>query len=103
MVQLTGIEPVRCCHRGILSPLRLPVPPQLLNSIIITHLFLIVNIFSAQKISGSALQNFEIINLILVEKAAPIWYNYCRAPLLFHKLEADYPCNGQKPADDALA
>ena len=24
---LTGIEPVRCFHRGILSPLRLPVPP----------------------------------------------------------------------------
>ena len=28
MVPLTGIEPVRCCHRGILSPLRLPIPPQ---------------------------------------------------------------------------
>ena len=23
----TGIEPVRCCHRRILSPVRLPVPP----------------------------------------------------------------------------
>ena len=22
-----GIEPTRCCHRGILSPVRLPVPP----------------------------------------------------------------------------
>ena len=28
LVPLTGIEPVRCFHRGILSPLRLPVPPQ---------------------------------------------------------------------------
>ena len=28
LVPLTGIEPVRCRHRGILSPLRLPVPPQ---------------------------------------------------------------------------
>ena len=27
VVPVTGIEPVRCCHRGILSPLRLPVPP----------------------------------------------------------------------------
>ena len=27
VVPLTGIEPVRCCHRGILSPLRLPIPP----------------------------------------------------------------------------
>ena len=22
-----GVEPTRCCHRGILSPVRLPVPP----------------------------------------------------------------------------
>ena len=28
MVPLTGLEPVRCCHRGILSPLRLPISPQ---------------------------------------------------------------------------
>ncbi len=28
MVPLTGIEPVRYFYRGILSPLRLPVPPQ---------------------------------------------------------------------------
>ena len=28
VVPLTGIEPVRCRHRGILSPLRLPIPPQ---------------------------------------------------------------------------
>ena len=28
LVPLTGIEPVRCFHRGILSPLRLPIPPQ---------------------------------------------------------------------------
>ncbi len=27
MVPKTGVEPVRCCHRGILSPVRLPVPP----------------------------------------------------------------------------
>lgn len=24
---MTGVEPVRCFHRGILSPLRLPIPP----------------------------------------------------------------------------
>jgi hypothetical protein len=28
LVLLTGIEPVWCCHRGILSPLRLPISPQ---------------------------------------------------------------------------
>ncbi len=28
MVPLTGLEPVRYCYRGILSPLRLPIPPQ---------------------------------------------------------------------------
>ena len=27
MVPETGVEPVRCCHRGILSPVRLPIPP----------------------------------------------------------------------------
>ena len=27
MVPGTGIEPVRCLHRGILSPLRLPISP----------------------------------------------------------------------------
>ncbi len=27
MVPGAGIEPARCCHRGILSPLRLPVSP----------------------------------------------------------------------------
>ncbi len=28
VVLLIGLEPIRCCHRGILSPLRLPIPPQ---------------------------------------------------------------------------
>ena len=28
LVPLIGVEPIRCCHRGILSPLRLPIPPQ---------------------------------------------------------------------------
>ena len=27
VVPMTGLEPVRYCYRGILSPLRLPVPP----------------------------------------------------------------------------
>ena len=27
MVPVTGLEPVHCCQRGILSPLRLPIPP----------------------------------------------------------------------------
>ncbi len=27
LVLVTGLEPVQCCHRGILSPLRLPIPP----------------------------------------------------------------------------
>ena len=27
LVPLAGVEPARCCHRGILSPLRLPIPP----------------------------------------------------------------------------
>lgn len=27
MVPVTGLEPVRCCHHWILSPVRLPIPP----------------------------------------------------------------------------
>ena len=27
MVPGAGVEPARCCHRGILSPLRLPISP----------------------------------------------------------------------------
>ena len=27
-MQVAGLEPARCCHRGILSPLRLPVSPR---------------------------------------------------------------------------
>ena len=27
VVLVTGLEPVRYCYRGILSPLRLPIPP----------------------------------------------------------------------------
>src|SRR6267154_4842339 len=28
LVRAVGLEPTRRCHRGILSPLRLPVPPR---------------------------------------------------------------------------
>ena len=31
VVPVTGVEPVRCCHRGILSPMRLPIPPHRQN------------------------------------------------------------------------
>ncbi len=34
LVLVTGLEPVRCCHRGILSPLRLPVPPHQRKSVL---------------------------------------------------------------------
>ena len=33
-MQVAGLEPARCCHRGILSPLRLPIPPHQLTLII---------------------------------------------------------------------
>ncbi len=31
LVPVTGLEPVRCYHRGILSPLRLPISPHRQN------------------------------------------------------------------------
>ena len=32
LVPVTGVEPVRCCHLGILSPVRLPIPPHRLTT-----------------------------------------------------------------------
>ena len=37
MVGVTGIEPVRCHHRGILSPLCLPIPPRRDITRLISH------------------------------------------------------------------
>ena len=31
-----GLEPARCCHRGILSPLRLPIPPCRRLAVVVT-------------------------------------------------------------------
>ncbi len=31
LVPMAGVEPARCCHRRILSPLRLPIPSHRLN------------------------------------------------------------------------
>ena len=31
LLLVAGLEPARCCHRGILSPLRLPIPPHQRN------------------------------------------------------------------------
>ena len=40
LVPLTGLEPVQCRHRGILSPLCLPIPPQrLVITWIYYHIF----------------------------------------------------------------
>ena len=40
MVPRAGIEPARCCHRGILSPLRLPIsPPGQMTFLLLTNPF----------------------------------------------------------------
>ena len=53
MVPLTGIEPVRCFHRGILSPLRLPVPPQRRRAgINLTHLTIALRKSQAQGLTN---------------------------------------------------
>ena len=36
LVLVTGLEPVRYCYRGILSPLRLPIPPHQPADIIVS-------------------------------------------------------------------
>ena len=49
----TGIEPVRCFHRGILSPLRLPVPPQRRRAgINLTHLTIALRKSQAQGLTN---------------------------------------------------
>ena len=41
MVPGAGLEPARCCHRGILSPLRLPIsPPGRVTRWALNHLYL---------------------------------------------------------------
>ena len=53
LVPLTGIEPVRCFHRGILSPLRLPVPPQRRRAgINLTHLTIALRKSQAQGLTN---------------------------------------------------
>ena len=41
-IPAAGVEPARCCHRWILSPVRLPIPP-CWHSYILTHGYLFVN------------------------------------------------------------
>ena len=42
IIPAAGVEPARCCHRWILSPVRLPIPP-CWHSYILTHEYLFVN------------------------------------------------------------
>lgn len=42
IIPAAGVEPARCCHRWILSPVRLPIPP-CWHSYILTHGYLFVN------------------------------------------------------------
>ena len=37
MVPAMGVEPIRCCHHGILNPARLPIPSRRHNVIILAH------------------------------------------------------------------
>ena len=71
LVPLTGLEPVRCFHRGILSPLCLPIPPQRhlqnCNAIIIHNSKTFVNSFAM--ISHSLVSSFGANRSI---KYAPI-------------------------------
>ena len=62
LVPLTGLEPVRYFYRGILSPLRLPVPPQrLANGSIQYSIFFskmqIVSVFLFSKNTESGMIN----------------------------------------------
>ena len=61
MVPVTGLEPVRYCYRGILSPLCLPIPPhrQISAEVRIPHLLRIVNPLATKNIKNVSPQDQE--------------------------------------------
>src|ERR1700716_764340 len=54
LVRAVGLEPTRRCHRGILSPLRLPVPPRPRRCFIKVFWLPATNVFQN---SGDVFQN----------------------------------------------
>ena len=49
IIPAAGVEPARCCHRWILSPVRLPIPPCWHTSMI-THIKYFVNFITRHKV-----------------------------------------------------
>ena len=66
MVPATGLEPVRCHHRGILSPLCLPIPPR--RQIYKAQFFLssITNFMSVRKSENLLYEPFFILHIYYI-------------------------------------
>lgn len=64
IIPAAGVEPARCCHRWILSPVRLPIPPCWHISMI-THIKYFVNFSIRYKVAAldnnfrQKLENFD--------------------------------------------
>ena len=86
MVPLTGIEPVRCCHHGILSPGRLPVPPQRHITNIIIRI----------------LQNQEGKAKILPAAAKPANFSLWKQQKLLVREAFYLGCAGQNPEKNSI-
>ena len=53
LVPMAGLEPARCCHRWILSPLRLPIP---------SHRHICCRVYNMKK--GISSINYKLLNII---------------------------------------
>ena len=87
MVPLAGLEPARMLLRGILSPLRLPIPPQRRKN----ELF---NIFEKtlrgkRRVFMEAPPRFELGVKVLQTRALPLGYGAIREKPLIKKMERE--------------
>ena len=87
LVQETGIEPVWSCLRGILSPLRLPIPPLLLNRLNYTIYSLLFSIAHYRHCCQCRV--YSLLFSIAIPSEAP-------------PREMNLPTNGIRPVDAFL-
>ena len=76
VVPVAGVEPARCCHRGILNPVRLPVPSHRREYAILYNIQTDLSRTSKKKIAKGIL--FSVRNFVsikCIDKMRSIVYN----------------------------
>lgn len=84
-IPAAGVEPARCCHRWILSPVRLPIPP-CWHMYMITYMKYFVNLaiivnFIEKKCRLLFNLNF---NYIVYNIIVSLWKKYFMSTLLYN-------------------